>query len=147
MDSGSFSGASDALQSLFNVLGQAQQTYQACDLKETVDHLYWIIASSEFAYYQDLQSGNVNPNGATVPGVDGFLELDGSIAYMAGVVDDHIRNRVAGLLTQQSIRTVVMVGVPDSNDYKFNTAVARQKNRAGVQTHLIIGGDVEPEGS
>ncbi len=65
---------------------------------------------------------------------------------MAGVIDDHIRYRVAGLLAQANIRTVVMVAVPGSSDDNSKTAAALQMSRAGVQTHLINGGDVESGG-
>lgn len=143
---GPFNNINDAFNQLFQSITTVQQAYQAKNLQSTVDNLYWVIAATEYIYYQRLQNGNVNPNGARVPGVGGFLEFDGNIAYMAGVIDDRITNRVSTLLSQRNIKTVVIVNVPGSNDDNSNTAAALRIRQAGINTHILNGGAIESGG-
>ena len=107
-----FNSPNDALVQMLSYAGQSQQTYRAGDLNATTNHLHWILASAEFAWFRGLQNGNVNPNGATTAGVGAFFELDGDKAYMAGNIDSLIQARGNQLLAQRNIRTLANGACP-----------------------------------
>ena len=141
-----FDNSHDAIRTLLQSSPKAKAAYQKHDLQSTSENLYWILAATEYAYYQSLQNGYVDPDGDRIPGVGGFFELDGDIAYMAGVIDDRITYRVNRLLAQPNIRTIMFVNVPGSYDDNSNTIAAQKIHQAGLSTHLIDGGAIESGG-
>jgi len=125
---------------------QAKKAYQSKQPAETEDRLLKIVTAIEFTYFQQLQNGEVNPEGVRVAGVGACFEQADDIAYMAGVIDDRILRRVSLLLNNSRVQKIVMVNVPGSNDDDSNLTAALKLHRAGIETRLMEGGSIESGG-